>query len=84
MLMLEQLQIQHYAWEKHPSGSIKYRDATGDITIKLTQEHIARILPIVADALVAVSKELADNLKSSVITQALPALTVETADGTQD
>jgi hypothetical protein len=82
MLVLEELRITHHSWEKELKGAIKYRSEEGEITIKLTAEHIARILPVVADALVATSKEVAENLKAAVITQALPAL--EHSSGQED
>lgn len=82
MLVMQKLEIQHYSWEKEPSGTIQYRDGEGsEVKIKLTAEHIRRILPIVGEALVATSKEVAQSLTVNIIDAqfALPA--PETEDG---
>jgi hypothetical protein len=52
-------------------GEIVYRSERGKIQLNLTHDQVARILPVVADALVESSKEVAYNLTASVITVGL-------------
>jgi hypothetical protein len=52
-------------------GEIIYQSKKGRIQLNLTHDQVARILPVVADALVESSKEVAYNLTASVITVGL-------------
>ena len=48
-------------------GSIKFESDTGEITLRLTPDHIQQIINVCADSLVVVSKAVAEELTSNVI-----------------
>jgi hypothetical protein len=57
-------------------GEITYANEKGKIQLNLSSEQVARILPILADALIESSKEVANNLTAAVIEQSAKLLEI--------
>lgn len=76
-MILEELRItKRPSWESKKleyKGAIKYENAHGHIELHLNHETSLKVLAVVADAMVASSKELAAQLTRDVI-DAIPAL----------
>lgn len=51
------------------TGTIQFENSLGEIQLNLSPEQISRILPVVADSLVASAKEVATELSATVIEQ---------------
>jgi hypothetical protein len=62
---LEKLTIERMAYgpkKGHHVGEIKFAGESGAVTIVLSADHIARLMAVVADAVVGVAKEAAQGL----------------------
>ncbi len=70
------------SYEKNPGqleGEVEFGSETGVITLRLTPKHVEQIINICADSIVAVSKEVAQELTSEIIEQSnLPQLESDT------
>jgi hypothetical protein len=87
MMQFESLSIASYqSWQPQYKegamhGTIKYKGAHGDVTVNLTDALARKILAVVAEDMVAASREIATNLTSDVINSvpqlAAPATLVE-------
>ena len=68
-MLLKRLEIQREYWVvgKPLKGSIEYEDPVGEVKITLDEEQCARMLAIVADALVVSTKKIANELTANII-----------------
>lgn len=68
-MLLKELTIRREYWvEGKPlKGEIEFDDPAGAIKLNLDEEQCARMLAIVADALVVTTKKIASELTSNVI-----------------
>ena len=76
-MRLEKLYLSRGLWsDKGLSGSIEFSNELGKIELKLSDDAARRILRVVADELVAVSKAAADEMTASVL-DAVPVQAIE-------
>ena len=72
-MKLKRLEISRDIWGSDPEalkGEITYDSPAGKVNIVLKPEHLEGILAIVADGLVAASKEIATELTANIIENA--------------
>jgi preprotein translocase subunit SecD len=67
-MILRELTMHRYDWEKELTGKLVFANDSGEVSLKLSQQHCDRILAIVADGVVASAREVAENLTASIIT----------------
>lgn len=78
-MKLQKLSIEMKAWGEFEGkylGEIKFVGKTGDIALVLKPEHVDRIFAVVAESLVDVAKDAANNL----MTEAFASQTALAAD----
>lgn len=84
-MLLEELRIiKRPSWETKGlqyKGAIKYEGSHGTIELHLNHETSLKVLAVVADAMVASSKEIANDLTRDVI-DSVPQLAAPTAEVT--
>lgn len=70
-MRLQTLVIRYVTWPSpdHWEGTIEYKDENGGskIELRLTSEQVEGLFPVVADALIQISHEAANVLKSTII-----------------
>lgn len=80
-MILNDLHIYRNAWETNQplKGTLKFKGTHGNVELILDESLSKKILAIVADAVVASGKEIANNLTAEIIdaNRALPAPDVE-------
>lgn len=76
-MILEDLHIYRHSWEQNQPirGTLKFKGYHGNVELILDETLSKRILAVVADAVVASGKEIANNLTAEIIdaNRALPA-----------
>ena len=62
------LNIERKSWGKGElQGSVSFGNDRGRINLQLTEEHINRIFEVVADSMIEVAKEAAQELTCNII-----------------
>jgi len=71
-MILKKLEIELQEWGENKGqykGEISFVSANGQVTTFLNAQQIQKLLPVVADAVVASAKEVANILTSQVLDQ---------------
>lgn len=71
-MILNKLNIELQQWGENKGqykGEVSFLSKQGEVMVHLSPEHINKILPIVADAMIASTKEVANLLTGQIIDQ---------------
>lgn len=70
MLQLQSLSIERTLWGEHKGlfqGKIKYAGERGEVAVVLSPKDCERLFPVIAEAIVSASREVAEQLTKEAL-----------------